>query len=139
MHGDDLTAYQIDDVPSVEINAALKQMLLDKSADNEQISLMSEAVILVDEDDNQIGQASKVAAHHGAGLLHRAFSVLLFDRNKRLLLQKRAEDKVTFPGVWANSCCSHPLSSPEESELENSLGSEACSYPKIASRAWNRS
>ncbi len=131
MHGDDLTAYQIDDVPSVEINAELKQMLLDKSADNEQISLMSEAVILVDEDDNQIGQASKVAAHHGAGLLHRAFSVLLFDRNKRLLLQKRAEDKVTFPGVWANSCCSHPLSSPEESELENSLGVKRAAIRKL--------
>ena len=70
----------------------------------------------------QIGPASKAAAHHQAGILHRAFSVLLFDNNNRLLLQKRAGDKVTFPNVWANSCCSPPLNSKEESELEDSLG-----------------
>ena len=122
MYGDDLAGYQIDDVPSVEIDDKLKQMLVDNSADSEQISLMSEAVIVVDENDVQIGPASKVAAHHQAGILHRAFSVLLFDSNNRLLLQKRADDKVTFPGVWANSCCSHPLNSTEESELKDSLG-----------------
>ena len=76
MYGDDLAGYQIDDVPSVEIDDKLKQMLVDNSADSEQISLMSEAVIVVDENDVQIGPASKVAAHHQAGMLHRAFSVL---------------------------------------------------------------
>ena len=68
-YGDDLAGYQIDDVPSVTIDDDMRQMLIDKSADEEQISLMSEAVILVDEDDNEIGQASKVSAHFEAGLL----------------------------------------------------------------------
>jgi len=131
MHGDDLAGYQIDDVPSVEIDDKLKQMLVDNSADSEQISLMSEAVIVVDENDLQIGAASKVAAHHQAGMLHRAFSVLLFDTKNRLLLQKRAGDKVTFPNVWANSCCSHPLNSKQESELEDSLGVKRAAIRKL--------
>ena len=131
MYGDDLAGYQIDDVPSVEIDDKLKQMLVDNSADSEQISLMSEAVIVVDENDLQIGAASKVAAHHQAGMLHRAFSVLLFDTKNRLLLQKRAGDKVTFPNVWANSCCSHPLNSKQESELEDSLGVKRAAIRKL--------
>lgn len=43
------------------------------------------------------------------GLLHRAFSVFLFDSQKRLLLQQRATEKITFPDLWTNTCCSHPL------------------------------
>ncbi len=131
MHGDDLAGYHIDDVPSVKIDDNLKQVLIDTSADTEQMSLMSEAVIVVDENDHKIGSASKVAAHHNAGLLHRAFSVLLFDSNNRLLLQKRADDKVTFPGVWANSCCSHPLNSMEETELKDSLGVKRAAVRKL--------
>tara|TARA_Y100001980_G_C14546978_1_gene327309 strand:- start:215 stop:1987 length:1773 start_codon:yes stop_codon:yes gene_type:complete len=131
MYGDDLAGYQIDDVPSVEIDDKLKQMLIDNSADSEQISLMSEAVIVVDENDVELRSASKVAAHHQAGMLHRAFSVLLFNSDNRLLLQKRADDKVTFPGVWANSCCSHPLSSNEESELKDSLGVKRAAVRKL--------
>ena len=131
MHGDDLTGYQIGDVPSVEIDENLHRMLMDNSADNEQIALMSEAVILVDENDSPIGSASKVSAHYQAGLLHRAFSVLMFDREGRLLLQKRADDKVTFPGVWANSCCSHPLSSDSESELIDASGVKRAAIRKL--------
>ena len=131
MHGDDLTGYQIGDVPSVEIDENLQQMLTDNSADSEQIALMSEAVILVDENDSAIGSASKVSAHYQAGLLHRAFSVLMFDREGRLLLQKRADDKVTFPGVWANSCCSHPLSSDTESELIDASGVKRAAIRKL--------
>lgn len=126
-----MAGYQIDDVPSVEIDENLKQMLMENSADEEQISLMSEAVIVVDENDVALNPSSKVAAHHQAGLLHRAFSVLLFDSNNRLLLQKRADDKVTFPGVWANSCCSHPLNSTEESELKDSLGVKRAAVRKL--------
>ena len=131
VHGDDLTGYQIGDVPSVEIDENLQQMLMDNSADSEQIALMSEAVILVDENDSAIGSASKVSAHYQAGLLHRAFSVLMFDREGRLLLQKRADDKVTFPGVWANSCCSHPLSSDTESELIDASGVKRAAIRKL--------
>ena len=77
--------------------------------DESQSEFMAENCILVDADDRAIGSASKVDCHSGEGMRHRAFSVLLFDTNDRLLLQRRSDDKITFPGIWANSCCSHPL------------------------------
>jgi isopentenyl-diphosphate Delta-isomerase len=57
------------------------------------------------------------------GLLHRAFSVFLFDSQNRLLLQQRATEKITFPDMWTNTCCSHPLGIPGEtgSELAESV------------------
>jgi isopentenyl-diphosphate delta-isomerase len=57
------------------------------------------------------------------GLLHRAFSVFLFDSENRLLLQQRATEKITFPDMWTNTCCSHPLGIPGEtgSSLEESV------------------
>ena len=57
------------------------------------------------------------------GLLHRAFSVFLFDDQKRLLLQQRASEKITFPDMWTNTCCSHPLGVPTEtgSNLPDSI------------------
>lgn len=57
------------------------------------------------------------------GLLHRAFSVFLFDLKKRLLLQQRASEKITFPDLWTNTCCSHPLGVPGEtgSELDAAI------------------
>lgn len=48
------------------------------------------------------------------GLLHRAFSVFLFDHDNKLLLQQRATEKITFPDMWTNTCCSHPLGIPGE-------------------------
>mgnify|MGYP001170420196 FL=1 len=131
MYGDDLTGYQIDDVPSVEIDTELQQVLQQNSADEEQITLMSEAVIAVDELDNEIGKASKVAAHYDAGQLHRAFSVLLFNQENKLLLQKRASHKVTFPNVWANSCCSHPLYSESERDLNDAMGVKRAAIRKL--------
>ena len=88
----------------------------------EQADMMDEMCILVDEEDLPIGSASKLDCHRGAGLRHRAFSVLIFDDQDRLLLQKRASDKITFPGVWANSCCSHPLDIDGERETEGASG-----------------
>ncbi|EEH18413.1 isopentenyl-diphosphate delta-isomerase [Paracoccidioides brasiliensis Pb03] len=82
--------------------------------DVEQIRLMDEVCIVLDENDQPIGSASKKTCHLKSnidrGLLHRAFSVFLFDSNKRLLLQQRASEKITFPDMWTNTCCSHPLS-----------------------------
>lgn len=52
------------------------------------------------------------------GLLHRAFSVFLFDSQNRLLLQQRASEKITFPDMWTNTCCSHPLGIPGETGAE---------------------
>src|SRR6266536_1716506 len=57
------------------------------------------------------------------GLLHRAFSVFLFNSKNELLLQQRATEKITFPDMWTNTCCSHPLGIPGESgvSLEESI------------------
>ncbi|MFH2020495.1 MAG: isopentenyl-diphosphate Delta-isomerase [archaeon] len=64
-------------------------------------------VILVDKDDNVIGAEDKLKAHE-EGLLHRAFSIFIFNSKNETLLQKRAESKYHSPGLWANACCSHP-------------------------------
>ena len=68
---------------------------------------MEEYVILVDENDFPIGSMEKMEAHK-KGLLHRAFSVLLFNDSGELLLQKRSGSKYHSPGLWTNTCCSHP-------------------------------
>ena len=65
-------------------------------------------VVLVDEQDNEVGVAEKIAAHSDGGRLHRAFSIFVFDRRGYWLLQKRAPGKYHFPGLWTNTCCSHP-------------------------------
>lgn len=87
--------------------------------DEEQIRLMDEMCIVLDTDDNAIGTASKKVCHLmtniNEGLLHRAFSVFLFHpQTKKLLLQQRASEKITFPDMWTNTCCSHPLAHPSE-------------------------
>lgn len=66
----------------------------------------TEYVILVNENNREIGIADKLTAHQN-NLLHRAFSVFIF-RNKELLLQQRAVGKYHSPGLWTNTCCSHP-------------------------------
>jgi isopentenyl-diphosphate delta-isomerase len=68
---------------------------------------MEERVILVDEQDQPIGTMEKMEAHL-SGLLHRAFSVFIFNSKGDLLLQQRALDKYHSPGLWTNTCCSHP-------------------------------
>ena len=77
--------------------------------DSSQAEMMEELVLCLDSEDNVIDTSSKLATHHGEGILHRAFSVLIFDTQGRLLVQQRSSDKITFPSVWANSCCRHPL------------------------------
>jgi len=81
------------------------------SYDSTQIELMmNDECILVDTADNIIGHDSKKNCHLSSNaLLHRAFSVLLFDSQNRLLMQQRARHKITFPNYWTNTCCSHPL------------------------------
>lgn len=64
-------------------------------------------VVLVDDRDQVLGTMDKLKAHR-EGVLHRAFSVFLFDHDGRLLLQRRAETKYHSGGLWTNSCCSHP-------------------------------
>lgn len=67
-----------------------------------------EHVILVDENDVETGTMEKMEAHR-KGLLHRAFSVLLFNSKGEILLQKRSKKKYHSGGLWTNTCCSHPL------------------------------
>lgn len=64
-------------------------------------------VILVDQDNKEIGIEEKIKAHK-EGKLHRAFSVCVFNSQGKLLLQKRAEGKYHSAGLWTNTCCSHP-------------------------------
>ncbi|MCU0322892.1 MAG: isopentenyl-diphosphate Delta-isomerase [Chitinophagaceae bacterium] len=66
-----------------------------------------EQVILVDENDQQVGLMEKMAAHEQA-LLHRAFSVFIFNSEGKMLLQQRALSKYHSGGLWTNACCSHP-------------------------------
>lgn len=68
---------------------------------------MPETLILVDEKDNIIGTEEKLKTHID-GLLHRAFSVMIFNNKGQLLIQKRAKNKYHSAGLWANSCCGHP-------------------------------
>ena len=95
--------------------------------DDEQIRFMEEVCIVLDYDDVPIGSASKKVCHLmeniNKGLLHRAFSCFLFDSQNRLLLQQRASEKITFPDLWTNTCCSHPLEIPTEtgSTLEKAV------------------
>ncbi len=65
-------------------------------------------VILVDEQDNPVGAEEKIKAHR-EGLLHRAFSIFIFNKKGEMLLQQRAKDKYHSGGLWTNACCSHPV------------------------------
>jgi len=69
--------------------------------------MSEEKVILVDKNDNQVGLMPKLEAHE-KGVLHRAFSIFIFNSKYELLLQKRASSKYHSGGLWTNTCCSHP-------------------------------
>ena len=90
---------------------------------------MSDYVILVDENDNDIGIEEKILAHQQK-LLHRAFSIFLFNDNFEILLQKRAPNKYHSGNLWTNTCCSHPLQNlslieSAEKRLIEEMGIEA--------------
>ncbi|MBI1835997.1 MAG: isopentenyl-diphosphate Delta-isomerase [Flavobacteriia bacterium] len=72
-------------------------------------------VILVDQNDHVIGSMEKLEAHQ-KGLLHRAFSIFIFNSKNELLIHKRAMGKYHSEGLWTNTCCSHPV--PGESIIE---------------------
>ena len=77
-------------------------------AREEIVSNASEQLILVDDFDREIGFEAKTEAHMGKGVLHRAFSIFVFNSANELLLQQRSLAKMLWPGYWSNTCCSHP-------------------------------
>ena len=77
--------------------------------------MLKEEVILVNQNDEAIGTMEKLEAHQ-KGLLHRAFSIFIFNDTKQLLLQRRALTKYHSAGLWTNTCCSHPR--PNETTLD---------------------
>ncbi|OLS24542.1 MAG: Isopentenyl-diphosphate Delta-isomerase [Candidatus Heimdallarchaeota archaeon LC_3] len=79
---------------------------------------MVENVILVDTNDKKLGEEEKMSAHE-KGLLHRAFSIFVFNSKGELLLQQRAFHKYHSKGIWANTCCSHPRTSETLNESVN--------------------
>src|SRR5688572_25850433 len=95
--------------------------------DPSQLKFMEEEMlIVVDENDQVIRPGTKKECHLNEnirkGLLHRAFSVFLFNSEKKLLLQQRSDKKITFPLYWANTCCSHPLYTESELSEDNHIG-----------------
>ncbi len=72
------------------------------------VSFDDEPLIVVDSEDNVLDYRPKTDCHAGAGILHRAFSIFLFNGDGRVLLQQRSDQKQLWPGYWSNSCCSHP-------------------------------
>eukprot|EP00095_Tigriopus_kingsejongensis_P009104 snap_masked-scaffold295_size218279-processed-gene-1.19 protein:Tk09104 transcript:snap_masked-scaffold295_size218279-processed-gene-1.19-mRNA-1 annotation:"isopentenyl-diphosphate delta-isomerase i" len=88
-----------------------------------QEKLLDEQCILVNEQDGVIGSASKRECHlldkNRTSPLHRAFSLFIFNDKDELLLQQRSDEKITFPGLWTNTCCSHPLACPDEQDVSN--------------------
>jgi isopentenyl-diphosphate delta-isomerase len=80
--------------------------------------MKEEQVILVDENDNEIGLMNKQEAHI-KGLLHRAFSIFIFNSKNELLLQQRAYEKYHSGGLWTNTCCSHPRKNEKVLEAAN--------------------
>ena len=76
--------------------------------DSDTVSDQNELLILVDREDNELGFSSKAECHSGTGLLHRAFSVFIFNSSGQVLLQQRSQQKDLWNLYWSNSCCSHP-------------------------------
>ncbi|KAI4895071.1 hypothetical protein NFI96_010717 [Prochilodus magdalenae] len=110
---------------SHSVSARMPEIETDK-LDQKQVQLLSEMCILIDEDDKRTGADTKKNCHLNSnidkGLLHRAFSVFLFNSEEKLLLQQRSDAKITFPGCFTNTCCSHPLYTPEELEEQDAIG-----------------
>ena len=65
-------------------------------------------VVLVDKNDRALGLQDKLVCHSGKGILHRAFSVFVFNKKGEVLLQQRSKKKFLWPLYWSNTCCSHP-------------------------------
>ncbi|THH34078.1 hypothetical protein EUX98_g106 [Antrodiella citrinella] len=123
--------------PAVIASRAVLSSIDLSSYDAEQSRLMDERCILVDENDRALGAADKKTCHLmeniNKGLLHRAFSAFVFrPSDGKLLLQQRATEKITFPDMWTNTCCSHPLDDFEAEKVEkDQLGVKVAASRKL--------
>jgi isopentenyl-diphosphate delta-isomerase len=95
---------------------------------------MPEMLVLVDENDREIGTEEKLAAHR-AGKLHRAFSIYIFNSRGELLITRRAPAKYHSPGLWTNTCCGHPrpgeaIADAARRRLREETGIECALAPK---------
>jgi len=96
----------------------------DGNAMSQEDMMIKDTVLVLDDNDNVIGSASKRNSHEFTteqprGILHRAFSVFIFDESTgEFLLTQRAASKITFPNVWTNTCCSHPLHGMDPPEVD---------------------
>ncbi|XP_027087856.1 isopentenyl-diphosphate Delta-isomerase I [Coffea eugenioides] len=122
---------------STSSSTVMGDAIADAAMDVVQRRLMFEdECILVDENDRVVGHDTKYNCHlmekiESENLLHRAFSVFLFNSKFELLLQQRSATKVTFPLVWTNTCCSHPLYRESELIEENVLGVRNAAQRKL--------
>ncbi|KAM8980878.1 isopentenyl-diphosphate Delta-isomerase 1-like [Sarcophilus harrisii] len=100
-----------------------------------QVGRLAELCIIIDENDNVIGAEDKKTCHLykniQKGLLHRAFSVVLFNSKNQLLVQERSDCKITFPGYFTDSCSSHPLSNTLELDENNAIGVRRAAQRRI--------
>lgn len=107
-------------VGDLRLNLTSAPMVYDDAPESEQL-------ILVDPTDREVGYLGKSACHEGSGILHRAFSLLIFNERGELLLQQRGAGKRLWPLYWSNSCCSHPrrsesLEAATQRRLREELG-----------------
>ena len=107
--------------------------MLESRSKDRVVSFDDERIIAVEADDRIVGYPNKLEAHLGDGTLHRAFSILLFNDSEQVLLQKRSQNKLLWPGFWSNTCCSHPrkgesLEQAVHRRIKEEMGCEADLY-----------
>ncbi len=93
------------------------------------VSFDDEKLIVVNQQDAIIDYKTRTECHQGDGILHRAFSIFIFNDSQELILQRRSAQKLLWPDFWSNSCCSHPrqgekLDSAAKRRLKEELGIE---------------
>jgi len=111
-------------------------MTTNANYDPEQVQFMQEDMcIVVNEKDEITGKDTKEACHLmdniNKGLLHRAFSIFLFNNENKLLLQQRSDKKITFPSCWTNTVCSHPLYNAHKDEANGVSGVKLAAQRKL--------
>lgn len=118
-------------ISTINLNKLDKEIL--HKHDKTQIKLLDEKCILVNDNDELIGYESKLNCHLieniEKGMLHRAFSIFLFNTQNKLLLQQRSISKITYPLLWTNTCCSHPLF--DNNELDGIKGIKRAAKRRI--------